>query len=107
MAVCKDCIHHNVCYHIEHYGRDMDDDTPCRDFLPAADVVEARHGCYERVSEDTYRCSVCHRAPKVDDGDRWVFAKHCHNCGAIMDIQSNGVHSLLFADLDEIIDSVE
>ena len=41
MAICKNCIHHNVCYRIEHYGRDMEDDEPCKDFMPAADVEAA------------------------------------------------------------------
>lgn len=107
MATCKDCIHNGVCYHIEHYGRDIETDEPCKDFLSAADVAEVRRGYYERVIDDIYRCSVCHRAPKVDSNDRWVFAERCHNCGAIMVSKSESEKSLMFADLDEIIDSVE
>ena len=23
---CKECLHYNVCYHIEHYGRETETD---------------------------------------------------------------------------------
>ena len=30
---CNDCIHKDVCYKIEHYGRDLEGEEPCKDFV--------------------------------------------------------------------------
>ena len=43
---CKDCIHYDVCYHVEHYGRELETDKPCEQFK-SADVIEV------------VRCSEC------------------------------------------------
>ena len=40
MATCKDCIHYDTCYHIEHYGRLGETDEPCGGFKNKADFVE-------------------------------------------------------------------
>ena len=40
---CEDCVHYGVCYHIEHYGRDIETDEPCEEFK-SDDVVEVVHG---------------------------------------------------------------
>ena len=40
MATCKDCIHYDVCYHIEHYGRHMETEEPCGGFKNKADHAE-------------------------------------------------------------------
>ena len=37
---CKDCIHYDVCYHIEHYGRLIETEEPCGGFKNKADFVE-------------------------------------------------------------------
>lgn len=37
---CKDCIHYDVCYHIEHYGRELETDQPCKDFKPSVNMIE-------------------------------------------------------------------
>lgn len=39
-ATCEDCVHYGVCYHIEHYGREIETDEPCEKFINDADVVE-------------------------------------------------------------------
>ncbi len=39
-ATCRDCVHYGVCYHIEHYGREIETDEPCEKFINNADVVE-------------------------------------------------------------------
>lgn len=39
MATCKDCIHYDTCYHIEHYGRLGETDEPCGGFKNKADYV--------------------------------------------------------------------
>ena len=36
---CKDCIHYDTCYHIEHYGRLVETDEPCGGFKNKADFV--------------------------------------------------------------------
>lgn len=30
---CKNCIHKDVCYRIEHYGRDLESEEPCEEFV--------------------------------------------------------------------------
>lgn len=40
MASCKECVHYDVCYHIEHYGRHMETEEPCGGFLNKADYAE-------------------------------------------------------------------
>ena len=37
---CSDCIHLDVCYKIEHFGRDLETNTPCREFIGVSDRVE-------------------------------------------------------------------
>ena len=41
MVTCKDCLHHDVC-RIAHYQGDerILKNSPCKHFLPTADVVE-------------------------------------------------------------------
>lgn len=62
--------------------------------IPAANVVEVRHGEWEKdpiaIRDDgeiyDYRCSVCKgKAHKGDYGNYNVFADFCHHCGAKMD----------------------
>lgn len=40
MATCKGCIHKDVCYLIEHYGKDLCSDDTCDKFL----VTPVVHG---------------------------------------------------------------
>lgn len=37
---CYDCIHLATCYKIEHFGRDLETNTPCREFIGVNDRVE-------------------------------------------------------------------
>lgn len=30
---CNDCIHKDVCYKIEHYGRDLESEEPCEEYV--------------------------------------------------------------------------
>lgn len=62
------------------------------DSIPAADVVEVRHGRWEK-SEDNYyslnlvKCSVCHEewCFEIDDDVKDLNYNYCPNCGAKMD----------------------
>ena len=88
-ASCKDCIHYDVCYHIEHYGRETETDKPCKKFK-SDDVVEVVHGEWTNIRDyGDYclgHCSVCW-APQeaafpsaLKEGFRY-----CRWCGAKMD----------------------
>ena len=64
------------------YGEAVGDFLAISDSLPAADVVEVRHGKWLPVTtydgrEHLYRCSVCNRHEQV-------IYEYCH-CGAKMD----------------------
>ena len=37
---CSDCIHFDVCCKIEHFGRDLETNLPCREFIGVNDRVE-------------------------------------------------------------------
>ena len=60
--------------------------------IPAADVVEVRHGRWEK-SEDNYyslnlvKCSVCHEEWwfEIDDDVKDLNYNYCPNCGCKMD----------------------
>ena len=30
---CNDCIHKDVCNKIEHYGRDLESEEPCEEYV--------------------------------------------------------------------------
>lgn len=36
---CTNCIHKDVCYKIEHYGRDLDGNEPCEHFLDSTKMI--------------------------------------------------------------------
>ena len=64
-----------VCYHLQN--------------LPAADVVEVRHGRWEMVPYNgvyDIRCSSCGYCP----GIRFYSSNYCPNCGALMREIENG-----------------
>lgn len=39
---CKDCIHYDMCYLIEHYGADEDKACVCKDFKNKSDYAEVK-----------------------------------------------------------------
>ena len=87
MATCNDCIHKDVCYLIEHYGKDLYNDDVCDKFL----VTPVRHGHWiaqENWTPDDYyyTCSICREdfymiVGTPSDNNY----KYCPNCGAKMD----------------------
>ncbi len=50
---------------------------------PAADVQEVRHGRWEQVGDNTYRCSVCGEISCCN-------SPFCSECGAKMDEVTDG-----------------
>ena len=65
--------------------------------VPAADVVEVRHGCWRKVDIGAdgkhhykYACSVCHMCvpPNLLGYDDKL--RYCPNCGAKMDGERKG-----------------
>lgn len=51
---------------------------------PTADVQEVKHGHWEEVQGQCFRCSECHHGAIVNIFNEFVLTKHCHNCGAKM-----------------------
>ena len=51
--------------------------------LPAADVVEVRHGRWEWYDSFSYRCSACEKY-WIAPGDQYDY-RYCPSCGARMD----------------------
>ena len=84
---CKDCIHYDVCYYIEHYGREIETSEPCKKFKSKYDVVG--HGKWLVVEyPHKYECSECYfewRVMGFGDHPRDNEAFHCPCCGNHMD----------------------
>ena len=77
---CSDCIHFDVCYKIEHFGRDLEDTSPCEQFI-SKDVAPVRHGHWVKEKPDVlihWHCSVCKNCYYLDEPN----ANYCPNCGA-------------------------
>ena len=77
---CSDCIHFDVCYKIEHFGRDLEDTSPCKQFI-SKDVEPVRHGHWVKEKPDVlihWHCSVCKNCYYLDEPN----ANYCPNCGA-------------------------
>ncbi len=94
-ASCEDCSHYPVCED-KLFGSNHKN---CRHFQNKADVVEVRHGEWEKdpiairgVGEIyDYRCSVCTaRAHKGEYGNYDYITDYCPNCGAKMDGKGEG-----------------
>lgn len=85
-ATCEDCVHYGVCYHIEHYGRDIETDETCEKFINAADVVEVRHGEWIKDTRTAdvcaeYRCSFC-GFMYCEADPKYPPYKYCPECGS-------------------------
>ena len=84
---CSDCIHFDVCYKIEHFGRDLEGTSPCEQFINK-DVAPVRHGHFIRLtfSGDTIICSECKMAYNIFETNGAENFNFCPHCGAkIMD----------------------
>ena len=60
---CKDCIHHEVCYHIEHYGRDLESTEPCNNYSAylGVKVKITENNMKQMLNEVLIRCKDCER----------------------------------------------
>lgn len=79
---CSDCIHFDVCYKIEHFGRDLEDTSPCKQFI-SKDVEPVRHGHWVKEKPDVlihWHCSVCENCYYLEEPN----ADYCPRCGAKM-----------------------
>ena len=83
---CSDCIHFDVCYKIEHFGRDLEDTSPCEQFI-SKDVEPVKHGHFRRLtfSGDTIICSECKMAYNIFETNGAENFNFCPHCGAKMD----------------------
>ena len=57
---CYDCIHLATCYKIEHFGRDLETNTPCREFICVNDRVEVVR-CKECIYRGQEECAMFYR----------------------------------------------
>lgn len=92
-AACKDCLHHDVCYHIEHYGRETETEEPCEHFIESDNTVEVLHGEWiadRSPVEVEFRCSECGYSYIEADSYQSCDYKYCPMCGAKMDGDKNG-----------------
>lgn len=81
---CSDCIHLDVCYKIEHFGRDLEGTSPCEQFINK-DVAPVRHGRWVKEKRDVlihWHCSACRDCYFLDVPN----AKYCPHCGCKMDM---------------------
>lgn len=69
-ATCEDCVHYGVCYHIEHYGREIETNEPCKSFINAADVVEVN-----KVAEMLSLSFGDDCACNFNGNDEWLWEK--------------------------------
>ena len=84
---CSDCIHFDICYKIEHFGRDLEDTSPCKQFINK-DVAPVKRGHFRRFtfSGDTIICSECKMAYNIFETNGAENFNFCPHCGAkIMD----------------------
>ena len=86
MATCNDCIHKDVCYLIEHYGKDLCSDDACDKFL----VTPVVHGHWIAEYDCGYitpHCSECGETAltKEETSYDYVYSSYCPHCGAKMD----------------------
>ena len=79
---CSGCIHFDVCYKIEHFGRDLEGTSPCEQFINK-DVAPVKHGHWVKEKSDVlihWHCSVCKNCYYLEEPN----ANYCPNCGAKM-----------------------
>ena len=74
-----------ITVHTKEYGSIDVVPVDCIADIPAANVIEDRHGRWIISSDGYYPyCSECKEEPA-----KGIMSKHCPNCGAIMDAQND------------------
>lgn len=71
---CYDCIHYEICYKIEHFGRDLETTLSCKEYIGISDRVEIVRckDCKFRGREDCamyYRCNCGEQHTWETDND--------------------------------------
>lgn len=87
----KDCVHYEACKDMyggySCYFNDCNFAPGCIDvglFKNKADFVDVKHGEWEHVYGNTYRCSECHSPAIVNIFHESSLSKFCPHCGADM-----------------------
>ena len=80
MAKCENCVHEKLCYMIEHYGREPEDDYECKRFKDKDEFVQVKHGMWIKDG-DKRACSRC--GMYIDSNS--VDHNYCPDCGAKME----------------------
>lgn len=90
---CKNCLHFDVCYIVEHYGADPHEEGAehdCEQFKDRSRYVVREKGEWDDTGRFLFadgslaiRCNLCGAALHQDEWDKynWHF---CPNCGADM-----------------------
>jgi hypothetical protein len=85
MAECKDCVHFVVCTFYTDPEEEFPEAGGCELFMPAADVVEVRHGEWRMRRAIVFDCELvgynCSRCNTTWDTE----TNYCPTCGAKMD----------------------
>lgn len=90
---CKDCLHFDVCYMIEHYGADIHEENAendCHQFKDSSNYVVREKG--EWVLTDArfaeMSCSLC-GFTYYGEYDKECMSDFCPQCGS--DMRGDGV----------------
>lgn len=94
LNVCE--MHYNHCISMQDWRGDTVAWNIGADIktIPAADVVEVKHGHWYRHDYKThgdtcYYCSECEKMALTDSGMVWELTPYCPFCGAKMDGDSD------------------
>ena len=90
---CKKCFHYKACKEVASHSGCSDihyTESQCENFIPAADVVEVKHGYWkwetkiEAQAQNRLYCSVCDKECLGKD-NYYVKTEYCPHCFARMD----------------------
>lgn len=100
---CNDCLHYEVCYIIEHYGANENEngrEYDCDYFKDRTKWAEQKHGRCDWCEPGKEKCGTCLRffdyygdggsdrcSGECDDEKctNYIPMNHCPNCGAKME----------------------
>lgn len=85
---CKNCLHFDVCYIVEHYGADPHEEGAehdCEQFKDRSRYVVREKGEWRNNKDEYPECDKCGYMPQYDPMiDDIYYSDFCPNCGADM-----------------------
>lgn len=99
MCLCKECVYVDLCYMVEHYGRDLEDDFECKRFKDKDEFIRVQHGMWIKQRPNPEAMKAFHElgigTGMSEDSIHWLCSrcgmwgtpsmKYCNECGAKMD----------------------